>query len=263
MDEYIRLEAGCNLVFETPDPTALVLMLRPRSGAAQWVISQRFELEPAQFAVEFTDYYENLCQRLILPAGRLEITAVTTADTAAQIDLAPGAPRTAPEGLPHNILTFLLPSRYCESDKLESLAAEITRGAAPGYDEVEAIRRWIHTNVEYRYGHSDGSTSACDTARDRIGVCRDFSHLGIALCRSLNIPARMVVGYLLGLKPMDQHAWFEAFVGGRWYTFDATQGEPKGGRLTIAYGHDATDVAFATHFGPAELLRFEVWVNQV
>jgi transglutaminase-like putative cysteine protease len=257
------LEAGCNLVFEAPDPTALLLMLRPRSGAAQWVVNQCFELTPAQRAVEYTDNHENLCQRLILPKGRLEITSVTTADTFAVIDVAPGAPRTPPEELPNSVLTFLLPSRYCESDKLGDLALQITQGVTPGYDEVEAIRHWIHTNVEYRYGHSDASTSASDTARDRIGVCRDFSHLAISLCRALNIPARMIVGYLHQLDPMDQHAWFEAFIDDRWYTFDATQVEPKGGRLTLAYGRDAADVAFATNFGPANLERFEVWVKEV
>ena len=198
-----------------------------------------------------------------MPAGRLEITAITTADTSPVIDVAPGAPRTPPELLPECVLTFVLPSRYCQADLLGGLAEQITSGSADGYDEVEAIRHWVHENIEYQYGVSDSSTSACDTERDRKGVCRDFSHLALALCRSLNIPARMVVGYLHELDPMDQHAWFEAFVDGRWYTFDATQDQPKGGRIAIAYGRDAADVAFATHFGPAELEQFEVWVKRV
>ena len=122
----------------------------------------------------------------------------------------------------------------------------------PGYAAVEAIQTWIHENIEYRRGSSNGSTTAIDTLRDRAGVCRDFAHVGIALCRSLTIPARMVVGYLYGLEPMDLHAWFEAFVGGRWYTFDATQSEPRGGRIVIAYGRDAADVALTTPFGPIE-----------
>jgi transglutaminase-like putative cysteine protease len=263
MSELRRLEAGCELAFESECPTPLVLMLRPRSGAAQWVVSQRFDLRPAVPTAEFTDCQQNFCQRLVMPAGRLEISAVSTVDVSPGIDVEPGSPRTPPELLPETVLSFLLPSRYCESDRLGDLAAEITQGRASGYDEVEAIRAWIHANIEYRYGVSNASTSAMDTVRDRAGVCRDFTHLGMALCRALTIPARMVVGYLEGLKPMDQHAWFEGFVNDRWYTFDATQDEPLGGRITLGYGRDAADVAFATQFGPATLERFHVWVRRV
>ena len=118
-------------------------------------------------------------------------------------------------------------------------AAEITKGHAAGYAQVEAIRAWIHEHIEYRYGVSNEHTDALGTLDDEAGVCRDFSHVGIALCRSLHIPARMVVGYLHRLEPMDLHAWFEAYVGNRWYTFDATQPEPRGGRIVMAYGRDA------------------------
>jgi transglutaminase-like putative cysteine protease len=146
---------------------------------------------------------------------------------------------------------------------LGDLANEIAGNSAPGYDQVEAIRSWIQQNIEYRYGTSDASTSATDTAKQGVGVCRDFTHLGIALSRSLNIPARMVVGYLYELEPMDLHAWFEAFVGGRWYTFDATQKEPRGNRIAIAYGRDAADVALVTQFGAVQLSNMKVWVDKV
>ena len=158
-------------------------------------------------------------------------------------------------------MQFLLPSRYCESDKLSELANEVVDGVVSGYDQAEAIRNWIHTNLEYRYGTSNASTSAKDTADAMVGVCRDFTHLGVSLCRSLNIPARMVVGYLYQLDPMDLHAWFEAFIGGRWYTFDATQHEPRGGRVVVAYGRDAADVSFTTQFGPAQLTNMQVSVE--
>lgn len=149
------------------------------------------------------------------------------------------------------------------------LALEIVGAKSPCYDQVEAIRNWIQTHIKYAYGSSDASTWALETVEKQIGVCRDFAHLGIALCRSLNIPARMVVGYLYELDPMDLHAWFEAFVsvsqdslsGGRWYTFDATQPKPRGNRVTVAYGRDAADVAIATQFGPMQLLNMNVWVN--
>jgi transglutaminase-like putative cysteine protease len=258
----MRLNAGCELTFEGDAPTPLVLMLRPRSGYGQWVAREAYELTPHVPAVEYVDGYGNLCQRLTAPAGRLTIRAEASVETADAIDVAAGAPFTPAEELPDGALQFLLPSRYCQSDQLGALAQEIASAAAPGYDQVEAIRAWINANVEYRYGASDASTSAADTAERRVGVCRDFAHLGAALCRSLTIPARMVVGYLYRLDPMDLHAWFEAFIGGRWYTFDATQREPRGGRIAIAYGRDAADVALATQFGPAKLASMRVWVDE-
>jgi transglutaminase-like putative cysteine protease len=166
------------------------------------------------------------------------------------------------QDLPPDVLHFLLPSRYCQSDQLTKLAQQIVGEAAPGYDQIEAIRAWIQQNIRYQYGVSSSSTTALETLEQRAGVCRDFVHLGMALCRSLDIPARMVVGYLYQLEPMDLHAWFEAFVGGRWYAFDATQAKPAGGRIAVAYGRDAADVAFATQFGPAQLTDMRVWVEQ-
>lgn len=258
----MRLEAGCEVEFELAGPTPFILMLRPRSGAGQWVAHEQYALTPMTPAAEYVDSYGNLCQRLVAPAGRFVVSASAGVDTAATIDVQPGAPFTPAQELPDDVLQYLLPSRYCQSDQLGGLAWEIAGGAQPGYDQVEAIRAWIHSNVEYRYGTSDSSTSAQETADQRIGVCRDFAHLGAALCRSLTIPARFVVGYLHRLEPMDLHAWFEAYVGGRWYTFDPTQGEPRGGRIVIAYGRDAADVALATQFGPATLVAMRVWVRE-
>lgn len=259
----MRLEAGCQLSFEGSTPTPLILMLRPRSGLGQWVLREEYILEPEVSVVEYTDSYGNLCQRLIAPAGKFRIHTAACVETADEIDTCPGAPFVPVQDLPESTIQFLLPSRYCQSDQLGELASELTAEREPGYDQVEAICHWIQTNVEYRYGTSDASTSALDTAKTQIGVCRDFAHLGIALCRSLSIPARMVVGYLYQLEPMDLHAWFEAFVGDRWYTFDATQPEPRGNRIAIAYGRDAADVALSTQFGPLQLTEMHVWVNAV
>lgn len=260
----MRLKAGCSLSYHIGDPTPMVLMLRPRSGYGQWVACEEYEFAPPLFAVEYADGYGNLCQRLVAPAGTFRILSRATVEAADEIDIAPGAPMTLIQDLPDAIVQFLLPSRYCQSDMepIEHLARTIVQGAAPGYDQVEAIRAWIWSNITYRYGTSNVSTSALETANQRTGVCRDFAHLGIALCRSLDIPARMVVGYLYRLKPMDLHAWFEAFVGGRWYIFDATQEQPRGGRIAIAYGRDAADVALATFFGPATLADMQVWVER-
>jgi transglutaminase-like putative cysteine protease len=196
-----------------------------------------------------------------MPPGELQITATVIADTSDTIDVNPHAAFVPVQSLPDNVLHFLLPSRYCQSDLLGGLAHEIVAGIDSGYEQVEAIRSWIHTHIDYQYDTSDASTSAIDTEQTRTGVCRDFVHLGIALCRSLTIPARMVVGYLYQLDPMDLHAWFEAFVGDRWYTFDATQSEPRGNRIAIAYGRDAADVALANQFSLLTLTDMQVWVR--
>jgi transglutaminase-like putative cysteine protease len=262
MEPTMKLHAGCEISFTVDQPTPLVLMLRPRSGYGQWVAEERYSFTPATHAVEYVDSYGNLCQRLVAPQGQFSVLATASVVTADTIDAQPGAAFTAVQELPDGVLQFLLPSRYCQSDLLGELAQQIVGQATPGYDQVEAIRAWINTNVEYRYGTSNASTSALETAEARVGVCRDFAHLGAALCRSLSIPARLVVGYLYQLEPMDLHAWFEAFIDGRWYTFDATQSELRGGRIAIAYGRDAADVALATQFGPATLTEMRVWVEQ-
>jgi len=257
----MQLNAGCDLQFQAEGPTPLVLMLRPRSGAGQWIIREEYQITPTVNVTEFTDMYGNLCQRLVAPEGPFSIHFTATVQTADAIDVAPGAPYTPVEDLPDDVLHYTLPSRYCQSDQLSELATQITDGVEPGYDQPEAIRRWINENIRYEYGTSDASTSAVDTAQHGVGVCRDFTHLGISLCRALNIPARMVVGYLYQLDPMDLHAWFEAYVDGRWFTFDATQREPRGNRITVAYGRDAADVAFTTQFGPMTLESMRVWVD--
>lgn len=257
----MQLDAGCELLFEAQGLTPLILMLRPRSGAGQWIIREEYRITPAVNVTEFTDMYGNLCQRVVAPEGPFSIHFSATVQTADCIDIAPGAPYTPIEDLPDDVLHYTLPSRYCQSDQLGELAAQITLAAEPGYDQAEAIRRWINENVRYEYGTSDASTSAVDTADRRVGVCRDFTHLGISLCRALNIPARMVVGYLHELDPMDLHAWFEAYVDGRWFTFDATQKQARGNRITVAYGRDAADVAFTTQFGPMTLNEMRVWVE--
>jgi transglutaminase-like putative cysteine protease len=257
----MRLNAGCHLLFEAIAPSPLILMLHPRSGSGQQVIQANYRLEPTVAVAEYIDSYGNLCERLITPQGTFQVESTVIVETSDTIDVQSGAAFTPVEELPDYTLQFLLPSRYCQSDLLGNLASEIVTDIESAYDQVEAIRSWIHTHIEYRYDTSNASTSALETVKTRMGVCRDFVHLGIALCRSLTIPTRMVVGYLYQLEPMDLHAWFEAFVGGRWYTFDATQVEPRGNRITIAYGRDAADVALATQFGLLTLTEMKVWIQ--
>ncbi len=245
------LHTSCDLAFTVGAPTAFILMLRPRSGAQQWVARESYTLTPAVPAVEFTDTYGNLCQRLIAPPGEFAIHTSADVMTADTIDVAPGAPFVEVQNLPDNVLTYLQPSRYCETEQFFEMANGMVQGLQPGYDQVAFITDWMRREVRFNPASTRDYMSATQVNQAREGVCRDFAHLGISLCRALCIPARMVVGYLHGLQPMDLHAWFEAYVGGRWYTFDATQDQPRGGRVTVAYGHDAANVAIFSQFGPA------------
>ncbi|RZM02079.1 MAG: transglutaminase family protein [Variovorax sp.] len=257
----MKLKANCTMTVKAATDCPVVAMLRPRSGLAQWMISERYELEPWVRTVEYVDSYGNLGQRFVIPQGQMRIEVEMVMETEDDIRVTPGAPRTLVEDLPDDALLYLLQSRYCPSDKMEAQAMEIVGDATPGYDQVEAIRAWIHENLEYRYGVSNGTTDALDSLAHGAGVCRDFSHIGVAMTRALKIPARMVVGYLHQLDPMDMHAWFEAFVDGRWYTFDATQSKPRGGRIVVAYGRDAADVAFVSNYGPLEMGEMKVTVD--
>ncbi|WP_286806531.1 MULTISPECIES: transglutaminase family protein [unclassified Marinimicrobium] len=258
------LRAGCEIQFDESEPAPFILMLRPRSGRRQWVARESYTLIPSVPVEEYTDPYGNLCQRLISPPGKFVIR--TSADVLADdtIDVAPGAPFVEVQNLPNEVLTYLLPSRYCESDQFILMGREIVGDAIPGYDQVARIEQWIRDQFIYNEAAPHFQLSAADFNQMSEGVCRDFAHLGIALCRGLCIPARMVVGYLHKLEPMDFHAWFEAYVGGRWYTFDPTQSEPRGGRVTVAYGRDAADVAIFSQFGPALYpTRMHVHVEQL
>lgn len=257
------LRAATHLVFENADVVPMVLMLRPRSGDGQWIKAESYDVTPATDVTEYTDLYGNLCQRITGGPGELTIDATCEAEVPDFIDYGPGVAPTPIEELPGDLLQFLLPSRYCESDKLLDQAKEVVQGCAPGYDQAETIRCWVQSTVAYAPGASDSSTSAFDTLGARQGVCRDQAHLGIALCRALDLPARMVVGYLHGLEPMDLHAWFECYIGGRWWTFDAKEPTTEAGRVVIGYGRDAADVALATQFGPAELKTLSVTVERL
>jgi transglutaminase-like putative cysteine protease len=247
----VWLRTGCDITFDVSVATPFILMLRPRSGPHQWVARESYTLKPSVPVVEFTDNYGNLCQRLIAPPGEFSIRTSADILTADVIDVSPGAPFEDVQNLPDAVLTYLLPTRYCESDRFIDLGQEIVAGVAPGYDQVATIEAWIRDNIRFNPNSIHFQLSAAEVNQQREGVCRELSHLGIALCRGLCIPARMVVGYLHELEPMDFHAWFEAYVGGRWFTFDATQPHPRGGRVTVAYGRDAADVAIFNQFGPA------------
>jgi len=238
------------MTFDITAPTPFILMLRLRSGAQQWVAREEYRLTPSVPVYEFTDNYGNLCQRLIAPPGPFSVYTSADVMTADQVDQHFGAPFVEVEHLPDAVLRYLLPSRFCESDRFGVMAASIVDGQQLGYDQVKTIESWLRSRIRFEPGSSEIPVSAAEVNSRQWGVCRDLSHLGIALCRSISIPARLVVGYLYRIEPMDLHAWFEAYIAGRWYTFDATQAELTGGYVAIGYGRDAADVAIYNQFGP-------------
>lgn len=258
------LHASCVLDFNIPVATPFLLMLRPRSGRQQWVAREQYEFSPSVMAVEFTDPFGNLCQRVVAPAGPFSVYTSVNIECADAFDVAQGAPFVEVQNLPEDTLPFLLPSRFCESDRFIQLAQSLVVGVAPGYDQCTAIIDYIRQTLRYSPESGQEIISACEVNEKSEAVCRDMAHLGIACCRALSIPARMVVGYLEGLEPMDLHAWFEAYVGGRWYAFDPTQTSRYGGRVAIAYGRDAADVAIYSQFGdPVDLMRMDIRVERM
>lgn len=258
------LRTQFKLALDVIEPTPLLLMLRPRSGAQQWVAAEEYRLEPNVPVFEFTDLYGNLCQRLVAEPGvfRVETSAeVMTADT---LETGAGAPFVLVQDLPDAALNFLLPSRYCEAERFSQMTAEICADAIPGYDQVAVIVDWVRQNITYDYEGGYLLVSATEVNERGTGVCRDYAHLAIAMCRSLCIPARMVVGYLHEIEPMDLHAWFEAYVGDRWYTFDVMRPLGTGGYVATGYGRDAADVAVFTQFGaPLIPEHLSVQVTQI
>jgi transglutaminase-like putative cysteine protease len=248
------VKVTCNIDLRMESATPLVLMLRPRSSTQQWVSRESYTLTPHVPVMEYSDIYGNLCQRLVAPVGQFSIRTSAEVITSSEFDTAPGAGFVEIQNLPETVLTYLLPSRYCESDRFGDLTQELIAGVQPGYDQVACINHWIQSSVSYVPGSSTFPISAAEASARGEGVCRDLAHLGIALCRSISIPARLVVGYLHGLQPMDMHAWFEAYVGGRWYTFDPTQDLNTGYRVAVAYGRDAADVSIFHQFGAGDIL---------
>jgi transglutaminase-like putative cysteine protease len=249
--------ASCSIAFDVSVSTPMVFMLRPRSIPGQWVARETYDLSPAIDVIEFADGFGNLCQRLVAPVGEFAIQ--TSVDvvlrTASRIAEPDGNLFVEVPDVPNAALTYLLPSRYCESDRFGDMATSIIEGCTPGAEQVVRITDWVRENVRNTPLSSTYPVSAIEINQRREGVCRDLAHVGIALCRAICIPARLVVGYLHGLEPMDIHAWFEAFVGGGWRTFDPSCQDLSAARISIAHGRDAADVAIYNQYGPLLLPR--------
>ncbi len=258
----LSIHVVADLVVPVPTPTTLQIEAAEVAGA-QAVESPTLTVTPFAPAEPFLDFYGNPCRRLMMAEGdvRLEYAATATLPDAAP---PPGQTGEADAlHLPTDALLYTLPSRYCQSDKMVAMAVDLFGDAAPGFARVQTICDWVNGHITYQYGASDAGTSAYDTAAQRAGVCRDFAHLGIAFCRALNIPARYVSGYCLGLAPPDFHAYFQAWLGGRWVAFDATASRPRPALVQVAVGRDAADCAWCTFYGYGETRWLSVEVTEI
>lgn len=264
-----RVRVGCELKLEASAPTPSVLQVQPHGEGARGLVLERLATSPAGPFREYRDLFGNRCQRFLLPAGE----TVLTYDAVVEVDAAPDPAALdaaeIPVGeLPDDCLAFTLPSRYCVSDLLMDAAWERWGDHEPGWQRVQSICDWVHENITFQYGSSNPRTTALDVYQSRIGVCRDFTQLAVSFCRALNIPARYVFGYLpdIGIEvhdPMDFAAWFEAYLGGRWWTFDPRNNVPRIGRAVVGKGRDALDVSMLTTYGQVPLKGFRVWADQV
>jgi transglutaminase-like putative cysteine protease len=222
------------------------------------------QTEPGLEISHYIDSFGNRCARFVAPRGRLRLFNSTLIRDSGALDEVNWSAREQAVGdLPHEVLSFLLNSRYCEVDRFSSVAFELFGQIEPGWGRVQAICNWVHNKVTFNYQHARPTKTALDVFTERVGVCRDFQHLAIAFCRALNIPARYATGYLgdIGVPvvlPMDFSAWFEVYLEGRWWTFDARNNQSRIGRVLMATGRDAADVAMTTSFGQADLRRFFV-----
>jgi transglutaminase-like putative cysteine protease len=267
----MKIRAGCDLTYEFAAPTPMVLMLNVHSSRAKdVVIPDLIRVAPLRPLSIWTDLFGNICCRLVAPPGELRImTDTIVEDSGLPDDLAPDAPQHAVSDLPHEALTFLMGSRYCEVDKLNDIAWSLFANTPEGWARVQAIVDFVHKHITFDYMQARATRSAFDVFHERVGVCRDYAHLAVTLCRCMNIPARYCTGYLgdIGVPfdpaPMDYSAWFEVYLGGRWYTFDARHNVPRIGRILIARGRDAADVAISTTFGWNQLKKFTVWTDEL
>jgi transglutaminase-like putative cysteine protease len=248
----------------------MLMLVRARPDADHQLRYESRWTEPDIDVREYADTFGNPCWRLMLPTGPSVVRYDALVEVSGEADpVVPDAPLTPVEELPDDALVFTLPSRYIESDLLLGDAWQLFGDTPPTWARVQAVCDWVHANVEYGYGLSGPSTTALDVYKQRQGVCRDFAQLSVAFCRALNIPARYTFGYLGDIAveppdvPMDFHAWFEAYLGGRWYTFDARHNVPRIGRVKIAHGRDAVDVALSTAYGAATLKSMIVWSDEI
>jgi transglutaminase-like putative cysteine protease len=253
---------------DSAQPAVAIMQVAPRPQPELSIGAERWETGAQHHC--YVDHYGNRCERFELAAGATSITYEADLSLARAADvIASGAAETPVQSLPDEVLTFVMPSRFCLPDELGHEAWQRFGGLTPGWGRVQAIVDYVHGHLEFMPGASNPWTTAADAYRAGQGVCRDFAHLAITFCRALNIPARYVFGYIPDInvpppsEPMDFAAWFEAYLDGRWHTFDARNNTPRVGRVVVGRGRDAVDVALITSFGPLTLTGFEVRAEAV
>lgn len=265
------LRIGYQLVYECPQPTPILLLLNVHSTrAADLIAPDHVRTDPALPVITHHDEFGNLRARLVIPAGQTRLSAdAIVRDSGAPDEVAPNARQHAVQDLPSETLHYLLSSRYCEVDLLGTVAWGLFGGTPEGWPRVQAISDFVHQRVTFDYQQASATRTAWQTYHEGHGVCRDYTHLAIALCRAMNIPARYCTGYLgdMGTLPPygpgDFAAWFEAYLDGRWYTFDPRNNVPRTARVLMARGRDAADVPLTHAFGQTTLTSFEVWTDEL
>lgn len=268
----MKIRVGFEIAFDLPheSPVLLMLYLHP-SRAATTSRPDRLEVWPDVPITQYIDSYGNRCGRLVAPAGRLMLKNDAEVEDCGLTDLqVPTASQLQIQQLSNEVLLFLLASRYCEVDsELKDIAWTLFERTSPGWPRVQAICDFVHQHIRFDYMQARANRTALEVYRERVGVCRDFMHLAITFCRCCNIPARYCTGYLgdIGVPPasceMDFSAWFEAYLDGQWYAFDARNNVPRIGRVLMARGRDAADVALTTIFGKNQLHSFRVWTDEI
>ena len=266
----MQLRTGFELVYSFPQATPIILVVNIHdSRSSDIVMLDHLITEPSIPIIGYRDAFGNRCHRGIAPAGRFRLsTNGVIWDNGLPDERMFAARQASVENLPEEVLIFLLGSRYCETDRLSEIAWQLFSHVGPGYSRVQAICDYVHKHIFFNYQNARATRTAVEALNERTGVCRDYAHLAIAFCRCMNIPARYCTGYLsdLGTLPPygvgDFAAWFEAWIGGRWHTFDPRNNVPRVGRVLMARGRDACDVAIATTFGPNILESFTVWTDE-
>jgi transglutaminase-like putative cysteine protease len=267
----VIIRAGYDIAFHCQQETPMVLMLSVHPSRQADLLSEHIvRLSNEVVSRDYVDSFGNVCTRLVAPPGVLEVrNQFLIRDSGLPDEVAPHVRQLAVDELPDDTLRYLMGSRYCDTQKLSELAWSLFGSIEGGWPKVQAICDYVHDHLEFGYPHARCDRTASEGHAERRGVCRDFAHLAVTLCRCMNIPARYCTGYLgdIGVPrdpaPMDFSAWFEAYLGGRWYTFDARHNHPRIGRVVIARGRDAADVAISTGFGFTQLVRFSVITEEV
>ena len=266
----MRINAGCQITYDCPQPTPMLLMVSPHASRMPDLIGPHsITFAPPVEPRGYIDGFGNACTRIMAPAGRITITTqFMIADSGLPETIHPEAWQRRVEELPNDILVYLLGSHYCDTDRLANIAWELFGQTATGHARVQAICDFVHSHISFGYEHARATRTASEAFVERQGVCRDYAHLAVTLCRCVNIPARYCTGYLgdMGTPPphgpMDFAAWFEVFLDDSWHCFDARNNIPRIGRILMARGRDATDVAIATTFGPCTLSGFAVFCDE-